>query len=125
MFDMLGNILKNVFSKPATRMYPKDKRQTYKDVRGQIGIEIDNCIFCGICSKKCPSSAITVNKNDKSWEIDHYRCIICNVCKEVCPKKCILSNEQYRPSAYAKDTMKLVQQPKPEKDAVSEESAKQ
>ena len=125
MFDMLGNILKNVFSKPATRMYPMEKRETYKDVRGQIGIEVDNCIFCGICSKKCPSSAINVNKNEKSWEIDHYKCIICNVCKEVCPKKCILSGKEYRPSAYTKESARYVQLPKVEQDAVKEEAPKQ
>ena len=125
MFDMLGNILKNVFSKPATRMYPMEKRETYKDVRGQIGIEVENCIFCGICSKKCPSSAINVNKDEKSWEIDHYKCIICNVCKEVCPKKCILSSNEYRPSAYTKECSKHVQLPRVEKDAAREEVPKQ
>lgn len=125
MFDMLGNILKNVFSKPATRMYPMEKRETYKDVRGQIGIEIDNCIFCGICSKKCPSNAISVNKNDKSWEIDHYKCIICNVCKEVCPKKCILSSEAYRPSSYSKESSKHVQPAMPAQDPAKEELPKQ
>ena len=125
MFDMLGNILKNVFSKPATRMYPKEKRESYKDTRGQIGIDIDNCIFCGICSKRCPSNAINVSKGDKLWEIDHYKCITCNVCKEVCPKKCILSSEQYRPSAYAKDTDRHIQQPKAEQGATGEEAQKQ
>ena len=34
MFDMLGNILKNVVSKPATRMYPFIKRESFKDTRG-------------------------------------------------------------------------------------------
>lgn len=125
MFDMLGNILKNVFSRPATRMYPMEKRETYKDVRGQIGIDVDNCIFCGICSKKCPSNAINVNKNEKSWEIDPYKCIICNVCKEVCPKKCILSDKEYRPSVYAKENDRHVQLPKVEQDTTKEEAPKQ
>lgn len=125
MFDMLGNIIKNVFSKPATRMYPFEKRETYKNTRGQIGIEIDNCIFCGICSKKCPSGAINVDKNEKSWEVDHYKCIICNVCKEVCPKKCIQSKEEYRPSAYTKERTKHIQSPGAEQEAVNKETPKQ
>ena len=94
-------------------MYPKEKRETYRDVRGQIGIDIDKCIFCGICGKKCPSNALTVDKNDKSWEIDHFKCIVCGLCQEVCPKKCIGIDASYRPCAYAKDKAKSVQAAKP------------
>ncbi len=113
MFDMLGNIFKNLVSKPATRMYPREKRETFKDVRGQIGIDIDKCIFCGICSKKCPANALEVNRGEKSWEIDHFNCIICGVCEEVCPKKCISTEVSYHPCAYTKARSKSVQQPKP------------
>jgi ech hydrogenase subunit F len=116
MFDMIGNIFKNMASKPATRMYPYVKRATYKDTRGHIGINIDNCIFCGICSKKCPSNALTVDRNAKSWEIDPYKCIICNVCEETCPKKCIINYEDYNTSALIKEKRKSVQQPKPPKE---------
>jgi formate hydrogenlyase subunit 6/NADH:ubiquinone oxidoreductase subunit I len=116
MFDMIGNIFKNLASKPATRQYPMVRRASFKDTRGHIGINIDNCIFCGICSKKCPSNALTVDRNAKSWEIDPFKCIICNVCEEVCPKKCIISNEDYNTSALVKVKRKSVQQPKPPKE---------
>lgn len=109
MFDMLGNIIKNMFSKPATRMYPQEKRETYKDVRGQIGIDIDKCIFCGICSKKCPSNALEVNRGEKSWEVDHFKCIICGACEEACPKKCIHTDVNYTPCSDVKDKCKSVQ----------------
>lgn len=109
MFDMLGNILRNMVSKPSTRMYPKEKREAFKETRGQISIDIDNCIFCGICSKKCPSNALEVSRNDKSWEIDHFKCIICGECEEVCPKKCINMESDYRPCAEKKDKSKSVQ----------------
>jgi Formate hydrogenlyase subunit 6/NADH:ubiquinone oxidoreductase 23 kD subunit (chain I) len=118
MFDMLGNIMKNVFSKPATRMYPKDKREAYKNVRGQIGIDIDKCIFCGICSKKCPSSALEVNRGEKSWEIDHFKCIICGLCEEACPKKCIRTDVNYRPCASVKEKSKSVQAAKPAEEGI-------
>ncbi len=113
MFDMIGNIFKNLASKPATRQYPMVRRASYKDTRGHIGINIDNCIFCGICSKKCPSNALTVDRNTKSWEIDPFKCIICNVCEEVCPKKCIINYESYNTSALIKEKRKSVQLPKP------------
>ncbi len=113
MFDMFGNIIKNLVSKPATRKYPYEKREPFKDTRGQVeGIDIDACIFCGICSRKCPSEAITVNKAEKSWEIDRYKCVICGYCAEVCPKKCIFMGENYASSVYAKAKDKHVQKPK-------------
>lgn len=118
MFDMIGNIFKNMSSKPATRQYPKESRASFKDTRGHISINIDSCIFCGICSKKCPSNALAVDKNEKSWEIDPYKCIICNVCEEVCPKKCIINNESYNTSVLVKEKRKSIQPPKPPKEAV-------
>ncbi|MEZ0536913.1 4Fe-4S dicluster domain-containing protein [Caldicellulosiruptoraceae bacterium PP1] len=95
MFGMVKNVLKNLTSKPATRLYPFEKRAFFKNTRGSIDIEIDKCIFCGICQRKCPSNAIVVNKADKTWTLNQYKCVICNVCVESCPKKCILSNEQF------------------------------
>ncbi len=113
MFDMLGNILKNLTSKPATRKYPFEKRTPFQNSRGRVGgIIIDDCIFCGICSRKCPADALDVSKPAKSWEIDPYKCVICGVCAEVCPKKCIYMDENYTASAYCKEKAKYVQQPK-------------
>lgn len=113
MFDMLGSIFKNLASKPATRKYPFEKREPFKETRGQVGgIDIDACIFCGICSRKCPSDAINVNKAEKSWEIDRFKCVVCGVCAEVCPKKCIYMSEQYTASTYGKEKSKHVQKQK-------------
>ncbi len=126
MFDMLGNIMKNLLSKPATRMYPFEKRENFKNTRGQLGdIDIDACIFCSICAKKCPSDAIIVNRNEKSWEVDRYKCIVCGVCTEVCPKKCLHMEEQYKTASYTKENAKFVQQPKPEAPAGQSQEQKQ
>lgn len=118
MFDMVGNVFKNLFSKPATRLYPFDKREPFKDARGHIsGIEIEKCIFCGICQRKCPSDAIVVNKAEKSWEINQFKCVICGACTEVCPKKCILSEAGHKSSEYTKESLKVVQPVKEPEDA--------
>ena len=110
MFDMLSSILKNLFSQPATRLYPFEKRECFKNARGQMGgIDIDKCIFCGICARKCPSDAIVVNKAEKSWEIDKFKCVICGVCVEVCPKKCLYMDENHQTASYTKDKMKYIQ----------------
>lgn len=113
MFDMIGNIFKNLSQKPATRKYPFEKREPFKESRGKVkGIAVDSCIFCGICAKKCPSDAIVVDRNLKSWEIDPFKCVICGVCAEVCPKKCILMDEHYTQPAIGKEKVIFVQQPK-------------
>lgn len=110
MFKMMENIFKNLFSKPATRLYPFEKREPFKDSRGHIaGCEIEKCIFCGICQRKCPSDAIVVNKAEKSWEIDQFKCIICNACVEACPKKCIVSSAAHKTSQEKKDKLKIIQ----------------
>ncbi len=110
MFRMLGNIIRNLFSKPATRKYPQTRREPFENARGCIDIDISNCIFCGICQKKCPADAIKVSKDGKSWEIDPYKCIICNVCTESCPKKCILSNPEYKAPEYQKSINRRVKE---------------
>lgn len=113
MFDMLSSIFKNLGSKPATRMYPFEKREPIKDSRGHIsGIDIDSCIFCSICAKKCPAGALVVNKNEKLWEIDQFKCVICGVCTEVCPKKCIIMDAGHKAAVAKKEKSRHIQQPK-------------
>ena len=117
MFEMLTNILRNLGSKPATRKYPYEKREPFKDTRGKVGIDVSKCIFCGICARKCPSDAITVNKNEKSWEIDPFKCIICGECAQVCPKKCVNMEPCHGQSAYCKQKSKHIQQVEASTDA--------
>jgi ech hydrogenase subunit F len=114
MFDFLGSVLTNLMSKPATRMYPYEVRTPMKDARGQLGeIDINACIFCGICARKCPSIALSVNKSDKSWEVDIFKCIVCGECVVVCPVKCLKMEDVHRPSTYSRDKSKHIQPPKP------------
>jgi formate hydrogenlyase subunit 6/NADH:ubiquinone oxidoreductase subunit I len=113
MFEMLGNVMKNLVSTPATRMYPYAKREPFKDSRGMVDIDMDNCVFCGLCSRKCPSNAINVSRTEKSWEIDPFKCIICGACAEACPKKCIEMDNVYKSPAYFKKKSKHIQEVKP------------
>ena len=89
VFTIAGMILRFLFGKPATLMYPAVKRDYVQGSRGRIDIAIEDCIFCGLCQRKCPTAALAVDRNAKTWEINRLRCISCNCCSEVCPKKCL------------------------------------
>jgi ech hydrogenase subunit F len=98
----LNVIARSVLSRPATRLYPFEKRPFFKNTRGSVSIEIDKCIFCGICEKKCPTDAIKVTKATKDWEINRLRCIACNACVEACPKKCLAMENMYSAAVVTK-----------------------
>lgn len=88
-------VMQSLFKKPATLMYPVIPRQYHERTRGQIAIDIDACILCGICDKKCPTDAIKVDRKAREWKIERMRCIQCNCCAEVCPKKCLVMENLY------------------------------
>ena len=95
VFSFSKTVLHNLFSKPATRMYPQVPRVYPERTRGQISININDCIFCGICSKKCPTGAIAVTRETKTWAIKRFGCIQCGECVGVCPKKCLTMLQAY------------------------------
>ncbi len=99
-------VLKNLVTGPVTERYPFVPKVYPQGARGSVNIDIDKCIFCGLCQRKCPTSAILVAKESKSWEIDRLRCISCNYCVEVCPKKCLALDTKYAPvsTVRTKDT---------------------
>lgn len=95
IMNFTGRVMKNLFSKPATTKYPYIKKTYPKATRGHIEISVDDCIFCGLCSKRCPSRVIQVDRGQKKWEIDRFGCCQCGACVEVCPKKCLFMGNQY------------------------------
>jgi len=98
LFTMTKIVTKNLLSGPATLMYPKKKRSFTPITRGRVEVDIDKCIFCGMCSRRCPTYAIKVTKNCKEWQIDRLKCCTCNLCVEICPVKCLSMENQYSPA---------------------------
>jgi len=88
-------VLRSMTRRPATLMYPVIPREWTDRTRGHIEIDIDECIFCGICARKCPTDALTVDKDAKRWTIARMGCIQCSCCVDVCPKKCLANKAQY------------------------------
>ena len=102
MPEMLGNVLKNLFSRPATRRYPHEKREPFAEARGHIRFLSDKCSFCGACARRCPAVAIVVNRAEKELTFEPFRCIICEACAEVCPRQAIDVMSVHRPPANRK-----------------------
>ncbi len=109
-------VLKSLFKKPATLMYPVVQREWQERTRGHISIREDECIVCGICAQKCPANAITVDRKKRTWTIQRMQCIQCNCCVEACPKSCLDMEPKYTEPETEKviDTFEI---PKKEKAA--------
>jgi ech hydrogenase subunit F len=108
MLDIFKTLMVSLFKKPVTVAYPNKPIEYVASQRGHIAIEIEDCIFCGMCQRKCPTGAIEVNRNEKSWAIERFGCIQCGCCVEVCPKKCLAMKSGATPAATVK-TKDLIQ----------------
>ncbi len=86
-------LMAGLFGRPTTVPHT-EKAPSAHALRGHIENEIELCIFCGICQKKCPTDAITVVREHKEWAIERFRCIQCGACTESCPKKCLSMHTQ-------------------------------
>jgi formate hydrogenlyase subunit 6/NADH:ubiquinone oxidoreductase subunit I len=99
---MSKTLFKSIVHGPYTELYPIKKKESFERTRGSINNNIDDCIFCGICEKRCPTGAIKVEKAKTSWSIERQQCIQCAYCTEVCPKKCLKMENKYTEPSYKK-----------------------
>ena len=107
VMPIVKTIMSSVFQKEATVAYPFAPLEVVPQMRGHVTIEIEDCIFCGICQKKCPTGTIEVKKDTKEWAISHYDCVQCRYCVDSCPKKCLHMSED-RPTVSETRTRETV-----------------
>ena len=115
--EMLGNL----FKKPATTEFPVKPKVYYEVDRGRVVNDIDKCIFCGMCQRNCPSNAITIDRNARTWTIQPYACVLCSYCVENCPKKCLAMENVYTDAGTEKKAIVLQGQPAPPKPVLTPE----
>ncbi len=122
MLHMTPNIVRNFFSRSATRMYPVEVREPFENSRGALEIVLEECIFCGTCSRKCPSQCITVDKKAGTWDMDPFACVYCGICVDNCPTQCLYQAREYRAPAVEKFHVSLQGEP-PKKKGNSQEGS--
>jgi ech hydrogenase subunit F len=83
---MVGRSLRNLVSRPATRRYPSEIREHFAGTRGTIEFDLDTCVFCGLCVRRCPTLALSCSREERSFAIEQLRCIACGVCVDACNK---------------------------------------
>ena len=94
--NFTGTELKNLFSKPATVKYPFEPREYKERTRGHVENDMNACVLCGLCQIKCPTHAITVDKQKQTWAIRPFSCIQCRCCVDNCPKKSLSMANTYQ-----------------------------
>lgn len=116
-------VMGSLFRKPATLMYPVIPREYGENTKGHIDVDMDACILCGICAKKCPTHAISVDREGKTWSIARMQCIQCRCCTGYCPKNCLTMANTYTAPNVVK-TVDVFEKPAPEeKPPVAEEKS--
>jgi formate hydrogenlyase subunit 6/NADH:ubiquinone oxidoreductase subunit I len=99
---MLPDVLKNLFRKPATVKYPKQRRELPENFRGKPVVDKERCISCGLCVKVCPDGAVTLDEKTKKPRIWMGLCMMCGRCAEVCPRIAITMSKEFELATYNK-----------------------
>lgn len=95
---IIPQALVNLFSKPATRLFPFEESKVAEKTRGKVKFTQSLCIGCKLCMKDCPAAAIEIVKvADKKFKMVYHidKCIYCAQCVYTCPKKALEMTENY------------------------------
>lgn len=110
--------LGGLFKKPETVQYPIQTKTPPVGLKGHVSIDVNACILCGICQKRCPCKAISVDKSSRTWTINRFQCVQCGSCVRECPKNCLaMEPQQAAPGTIKKDESFEVPDRKKEKPA--------
>lgn len=59
---------------------------------GEIVIDEENCVDCGLCTGVCPTQALVINPETFRLDFRRSRCIVCEQCIPICPVAAISTN---------------------------------
>ncbi len=101
-FKLGGMTFRGLFKEPETIQYPAQQKPAPAGLKGHVVIDVQKCILCGICQKRCPCDAIAVNKPERTWTINRFACVQCGSCVRECPKTCLVMEPTYAPPSTSK-----------------------
>jgi len=124
MLGILKNffiVLGNIFRKPRTIVYPRDKIIIPDGSRGVIHLKLDLdsleviCNGCGLCRIICPQNCIEVKKRTENngrevldeFRLDLSKCIFCGNCIEFCKMSAIDMSYKYQLAEYNRRNLRL------------------
>lgn len=105
---ILGLILRNLLSKPATIQYPKESTPIEPDFRGRHYADLNKCTGCSLCKIDCPADAIEMNPIPPEYavpkinprrifpEVNYFRCVYCYRCVTICPVNAYVVTNEFR-----------------------------
>lgn len=59
---------------------------------GEIVIDENLCVHCGLCTGVCPTRALTLDAVTAQLTFNRTRCIVCEQCIPTCPVQAISTN---------------------------------
>jgi len=59
---------------------------------GEIVIDEDSCVDCGLCTGVCPTKALILNPETFKLNFRRSHCIVCEQCIPTCPVAAISTN---------------------------------
>ncbi|MDJ0616351.1 MAG: NIL domain-containing protein [Calothrix sp. MO_192.B10] len=59
---------------------------------GEIVIDEEVCVHCGLCTGVCPTQALTLHPETFKLTFTQSRCIVCEQCIPTCPVQAISTN---------------------------------
>lgn len=130
MWEVAKTILKQLFQKPATNIFPakyapkstlsfldrvaKQEVKLHPPItvpprfRGKIAYDRENCSGCQQCYKICPTHAIEWLPEEKKIRVFISRCCFCAQCVDVCPVNTLAMTEEFLLASYDKYADELV-----------------
>ena len=107
-----------LFTKPVTKMYPKERPVVPPVFRGLHALRRhpdgrEVCIACGLCAAYCPTGCISIRTSENpdhtkkldSYEIEILKCLFCGYCVEACPVRALTMTQEYELSDYKKESL--------------------
>ncbi len=59
---------------------------------GEIAIDENLCVDCGLCTGVCPTEALTLDRDTFRLKFSRSRCVVCEQCIPICPVEAISTN---------------------------------